>query len=413
MRPLNGWKSPRICAGDATYRPQTNALLLNWERRWHAGNMSDSRPDNELRGISFEGGRFDQGGLPTDALVEIAVYNDILVEVSKAIFLRDNPDLDRVPGGFSDKLRLLLTDIRGGSVAPVLQGGSTPDSEQDIDVRLAADHVAEAIYAASRDQPLPEIPGFDPRRLCKLGRSLRPDEQITFRGRLNRQSVLNSEVREKLKGLEEEFRRENRRAVGQITRVNATRSTFTFREAETGRSYSGRYEEHEHLPILRHSITDKWHEGPYVAIEGEFAQPLTPRKRSKLYLDSISPTDLEYEHRFDASQDKLHEFMHMDDSWFDDFSKRPSDNAIQSGQRVMHALRASLLPSPKVFPTPEGGISLEWKHSDLRIGVVIYSSGTTGQYFSWNKTTDEDNVEDDREISPKLVVSFIGHLIGN
>ena len=115
---------------------------------------------------------------------------------------------------------------------------------------------------------------------------------------------------------------------------------------------------------------------------------------------------------FAASRARLDGMADLEDTWFDEVSKRPSDAAIDKGREVLEALEESKLPAPKVFPTPEGGISLEWTHQPMRVGVVILPSGSSGEYSYWNEETDQDGFEGDKHVSPSQVVEYIrAHVI--
>ena len=117
---------------------------------------------------------------------------------------------------------------------------------------------------------------------------------------------------------------------------------------------------------------------------------------------------------FAASKSRLDGMADLEDTWFDEVSKRPSDAAINKGRELLRALEESKLPAPIVFPTPEGGISLEWTHQPMQVDVVILPSGSTGEYSYWNEETDQDGFEGDKHVSPPQVVEYIRvHLIGS
>ena len=80
--------------------------------------MTEAARFEELR---FTGGRFDTSGLPFEVLPELNNYRDLVSEVARALYFKDNPARRRLPNRFEEGLRLRLSDIQPGSVIPVIE----------------------------------------------------------------------------------------------------------------------------------------------------------------------------------------------------------------------------------------------------------------------------------------------------
>ena len=66
------------------------------------------------------GGRFEGHSIPLELLKNLAVLEELIIEVARLEFFKDHPDRQRVPRGFTDGIELKLTGIEDGSAVPVI-----------------------------------------------------------------------------------------------------------------------------------------------------------------------------------------------------------------------------------------------------------------------------------------------------
>ena len=76
--------------------------------------------EREFAAPAFHGHRFDANAMPVEVLKELEVYERLIVDVAKALFLQRNSDRKRVPKGFEQRLRLSIRAVDPGSAIPVL-----------------------------------------------------------------------------------------------------------------------------------------------------------------------------------------------------------------------------------------------------------------------------------------------------
>lgn len=140
-----------------------------------------------LKELRFVGGRFElnKGWLDFDALPELLTYKRLLIETAKEEWRRRNPDRERLPGGFEERIHLGFHEVREGSCAvPVervveLEDDALAGMYVEDEVDEAARIIDATIQAARRDEPFPErlptgvIPLFS-----DWGKTLGPDEGI-------------------------------------------------------------------------------------------------------------------------------------------------------------------------------------------------------------------------------------------
>ena len=150
------------------------------------------------------GGRFDSHAIPLDFLKDLAVLEELIVEVAKVEFLKDHSSRQRSPRGFTDGIALKLTGIEDGSAIPVISlfvaANFLFPPENQIYFERARDAVAHAVAAAERNQPVTDfLPEKTLSYFDRIGRGLRDDEAIEFNtpaatspARLTRETRCNS-----------------------------------------------------------------------------------------------------------------------------------------------------------------------------------------------------------------------------
>src|SRR5690606_34030521 len=75
----------------------------------------------------LQGGRYEQQGLAVEVLAEFARYERLVVDVAWGLYKQRHASRQRVPRGFASSFSLRLSDIRRGSVIPVLERTAVDD----------------------------------------------------------------------------------------------------------------------------------------------------------------------------------------------------------------------------------------------------------------------------------------------
>lgn len=134
--------------------------------------------------LTFNGERHADHALQVDDLPDLIAYKDLLVATAREVFLREHPDRERVPRGFTDSINLRFDTISEGSTAvPLSREVFVEEDALDMDVEDEVDRAARIIditaQAASENRPLPDetpaavLPLFE-----KFGSSLQEGESI-------------------------------------------------------------------------------------------------------------------------------------------------------------------------------------------------------------------------------------------
>jgi hypothetical protein len=134
------------------------------------------------------GARFEGGAIPLEFLKDLAVLEEMIIEVAKAEFLKDHPGRERSPRGFTEGVEFKLTQIEDGSAKPIIGlfvAATTlfaPESQMYFE--RARESVISAIRAAEQSQQNQAITSYLPEKTLgyfdRIGRSLRGGEAMEF-----------------------------------------------------------------------------------------------------------------------------------------------------------------------------------------------------------------------------------------
>lgn len=369
--------------------------------------------DNYLR---FEGGRFERRGLPISVLRELQVYCELVVKVAKAVFLQNNPDHQRAPNGFDRRLSPRLVDIGEGSVRPLLErerpGSRVFDEDDEFDV--ATRYIGDVVAAVREDSVrsvVMDLPSFDISEFARLGKTLQPSERIVLRGSSGQEAILDAEVRRFLEGYEQQSYAARARLVGRVTGVDAAKRMFTVWLEDSRKYCRGPFEDSTYLPLLKRLLTEDRRSGPSLELDGFVHYGIGHQPSGWSELFSLEELLSDHGTPFDKLRAQLMDLRQLRGDWFDENSRAPTPDALQMATRIADGLKYRSLPSPTAFPTPDGGVSLEWITRDVQIGVMIYASGNEGQLSFWNENTGQDGLEQHDELDPDRVVKYVNRLI--
>ena len=172
----------------------------------------------------------------------------------------------------------------------------------------------------------------------------------------------------------------------------------------------GPFHDSSDLPLLKRVITDDRLAGPSGELDGFilFDSLDSPSGWRELYSLAERPS---YESSpFERLEAQIRNLDQLPEHWLDDDSRPPTSMAIQMATDIASLLKSRSLPAPTAFPTPDGGVSLEWIAGDVQIGVTISASGSRGELSFWNENTGEDDFEHDQKLDAGRVVQYVSGL---
>jgi hypothetical protein len=254
----------------------------------------------------------------------------------------------------------------------------------------ARELIERAIIAIARGDHLPQtFPSAAVGYFNRFGRTLQAGECIRLSGPdAKREARYTPAVRKALLLSRERTYRSNRSALGRIVEIDAEASTFTLRTPD--RNPVKCHFESELFTFIRGALQPDG-AGPVVAIEGEAV--LDDRDRIlRMHVAEVAlnddPADAseevpEAQPRFPALErehlgtpntkllQRLDELAALRDGWLDGAGRSPATGVIGALREIAGELFASDNAPLRLYPTPEGGVQLEWRSGTTESSVEV------------------------------------------
>lgn len=189
----------------------------------------------EVARLSFKGERFRDHALDLHALNELSQFQKMMEETAKSLWRSANPDRERLPSHFEDRVRLCLRKIEDGSATAPLEvfieeQDQMPIWEQELEpveineaVKLAHE-VYEAIGADA------QLPDRFPRALlpeyAKWGQSLADDEAVEMKVAEKKPAYLTLVHRQKLEKFVETPHEDSIEISGEVFEADVKKGRF-------------------------------------------------------------------------------------------------------------------------------------------------------------------------------------------
>lgn len=360
------------------------------------------------------GARFEGRAIPLEFLRDLAVLEEMIVEVAKAEFLKDNPNRQRSPRGFTEGIELKLTGIEDGSAIPIISlvvAATTlfpPDNQ--VYFERARDAVVQAIAAAEQNQPITEhLPEKTLGYFDRMGRSLRDGEAIEFTTPSRQAPAkLTKETRRRLvlasSGMKELT--EDTSIRGTVPEADQDDMTFEVQLVD-GRKIKAPIAT-QHLETILEAFNG-YKTGTRVLLQGVGR---FNRSERLLGFDSIEHVNL-----LDALDipARLDELRALRDGWLEGRGRAPMSVGLDWLSRAFDQHYPDDLPPPYLYPTEEGGVRAEWSLEPHDVSLEIDLRAQRGEWHALNTDTDEETSQT-RDLSDengwKWIVEQVRQLAG-
>lgn len=348
-----------------------------------------SAPEPPFLEVTFNGGRFASHALPVEAAEELATVQDLIEQVARNLYFRENMGKKRVPKGFLDSSRLYLESSEKNCFTARLRrfSGSKPGLFESSLFDAAAKVVVGALLAASLNQPIPiDFPSNAISSLVTLGRRLDDNESLV----LGKDSAFRATVtQETRKNLAAQYKRPLERIAtieGEIVEFDDANSTFQLltRENERIEVPFARSESEKLLEAIRNKPIER------VQIRGKMTCTATNKRMSAVDEMLI----IEHERAVDIQKlwDRIGSFEQILDGWLDGAGIAPTVASIAQAKEVLSRVLADCptVSRPTAYPTPSGGIQAEWVFGSWAVDLKFNHLGTQMILDATNADTGED-----------------------
>ena len=339
------------------------------------------------------GGRFEEGGIPFDMLKDLAVLQEMLIEVAKWRFLEDNPNRVRSPRGFTDGVELRLSRIDEGSVRPVfaLSYGSSQfamlASQKRLYFERARDSIIDAISAAERSGAvLAHLPESSLAYFNRIGRSLRDNEYIELSSaKVPRPARLTRYTRRMLLLASTSVREitEDVNLRGAIPQADQDGMRFDL-QLINGQKVSGPIPDQHYATIL--SAFNGYRNKTRVFMQGVGRYNRQNRLISMESVEHIVLLD-----KLDVPS-RLEEFKVLRDGWLEGEGLAPNHDGLDWLASTFDDQFPNDLPLPYLFPTEDGGVRAEWASGEHSVSLDIDLVNHKAYWHHVNLVSDEDDL---------------------
>lgn len=352
----------RTLASSSATRVSRAASVLRVARRDDASSVAQAAVTSSPR-LRFRGGRFEQKegvlGFPLDAIAELQRYQALVLEIAKQKWRADHPGRN-LPRRFENRVRLRLTGLGEGSVVTALVPEAAtidlPDAPSFMDKVLT--YLEDSLHKISNGVvELPEDASPETVKAFRaIGQGLAADETIEHRPwTVNAFSYGRAEHEALLKAMERDLRTRHGLLIGQLDRLGANR-TFTVIDPD-GRVIEGGFSTSEvwHTLHALHEVADK---ADLVWLDATYEIDERDGKVSKI--NDVHQADLFGRHN-DAWSARLAKLSTLQPGWASSGDGEPIDvPVLQLALEVLAHVTEKHLAEPGLYPSPDGGVRLEW-----------------------------------------------------
>lgn len=354
--------------------------------------MSDS---TVLLQPKLNGERFNGGVIPLEFLKDLAVLEEMVIEIAKEKYKVDHPERVRSPKGFTQGVQFKLTAIKDGSAIPTIALSFTTAElfppENVTYFEKARDSIIASISAAEHDEKTIKR-HLSPKALAyfdRFGRSLREGESIEFTtmnghgpARLTKQTrltlvkesnvdeytddvVVRGDVIGSLHGS----------MVFHVQLVDGTKITANLTRQHAENVFQAQEANYFHgTRALVSGVGRFGRNGRLQSIE------------SVEHVEILDPRDVSL---------RIDELRLLRDGWLDRKGKAPSHAGLNWLDSAFARHYPDDLVPPCLFPTESGGIQAEWQLHPHDISLAIDLDTKKSLWHHYDHESGEDN---EREI---------------
>jgi len=321
----------------------------------------------------FVGPRFSQHGIPLEILKDFAVFQEMIEDAARRLYLKDHLDRQKVPKGFFEGVTMVLKNIGEGSAVaelalrlPLAPEPGFFKSENEEYFEKARDAINDAIDAAEHNESPTAVPAEVLSHFQRFCRFLREDEHIEFRpANPERPARLTRDSRKRLilaapevKEYEEEVE-----LIGQVAEGSHEKNIFTIKQRDG--SLVTAPKDRMNNDVVTEAYRG-FYEGRKVSVRGVGRYNRAGKLLRIETVDQITPIDpLDIEQR-------LLDLRELRDGWYDGRGVTLDAAGLDWLQEsFLFRFDDARLPLPRLFPTVEGNVQAEWSLGSWEVSLEI------------------------------------------
>lgn len=368
-----------------------------------------------IAAMRLSGKRFDSEGMPADALVEVAAFEDLLRSLVRLYWFDRHPGRKRLPKGYDNEITLRLTAVGEGSAVPVLEYDSNLMSDDIFgpheitqDYERAVQTLDDFItYGFTDKGRIPaDIRRLPSSKVKKFGQTMQKGEAIQVSSTVPPDpaewETITRYTRDArshaLVGLVGSFT-QRVTVEGQVIDFKVSSGQLVIRSRDHSGDISVPYQESDVKVSIVGSPESQLFEGQAEGI-GEFNAD--GRLTKLIAVDSLAVIDVTADAR--VVRTSLDALGDLAEGWVDGESGEPiTDTALERGRAVIDAMIALSNITRTVAPTEEGGVTFFWPAAENQLSIEVEPTGalyvhttdlSAGTFADGKVSADDDNLTD-------------------
>jgi len=333
------------------------------------------------------GDRFKEGGIPLEVLKDLAVLEEMVIEVAKSLYREQGDGRKRTPRGFLDGLELKLTGVEKGSAIPQIsllnRTGDLPgvQTEGQTYLEQAREAIIRVIETAQSGVTA-GLAGFPERCLVyfdRLGRSLQDGEEIVFgTPSANNTARLTKETRRTLLLMSKQTKEYTEEVEYRGLVPELAQDKMTFEIAIISGPKVIAPVPVQHFETIFDAFSG-YKDGCRVLVQGVGKFNRNNRLQAFESLEHISILD-----PLDVSA-RLDEFRALRAGWYNDDGNPLPEDGLDWLSKTFERNYPNDLPLPYTYPMPEGGIRFEWPLNEVEAILEVDLTSRSAIWYSPNQ----------------------------
>ena len=351
--------------------------------------------------LRLTGARFEGGHLPIDSLIELQRYQEVIRIATRSEWRRDHPG-EEVPPDLNDSVSLTIERIDEGS-ADVFMGfeqvaiyeqyrAEAQDAVGAVDAIILAAYSEDAPASASLSEysPLTDPELYE--AVSQIGATLASGQSIEVYTSSGDSTPATITVEKRQRAIERLMPMENflltqdltptpslqsfdESLVGRVTVLDADNKKFVL-VLPDGASVHGWYRQNPNLLEDFRGLVNSTAEGPLTRISGKLQYKNGQPFRFK---EASSIERAEFDDRPWGA--RLNQLATLPSGWDDGDGAQITFVALDAAQMVLRAVEDAEIERPGVFPSPEGGVLIEWANAERVRSLEITADGGFEMFF--------------------------------
>ena len=378
---------------------------------------NEERPG--FKRVRLTGARFEGGRLPVDSLTELQKYQDIVRIAAEAEWRQEHPEED-VPQDLHSSVSLTIDRINKGSADLLLAFEEQTYDQYQVDGQNMVDLFIVAAYSNTE---IPELQALTPYEAYKfraivaqLGSTLSSDQTIEYypnapesapvvisveSHKLAHENLLSAEDFLLVPETEVEetgLQKFNESLIGKVTALDTDKMTYRF-TLQDGQQLTGHYKRQVKILDDLREVVNEAAEGPLTKISGELQ---TKNDELFRFWHTFSVEQVQFDNTVWGQ--RLTEFASLRRDWDEAGAEQISSVALDAAQAILRTLDEANIERPGVFPTPDGGVLLEWGSTDSVVSVELLDDGS---FETFSLAAGQDRGEHSTGENLELAIDFV------